>query len=145
MEIVKEYPLKSGYEPRPAVPHSAGRALAVLVAVCAVLWVWLMLPDWFRSGSADYEMARRLDGLLFNGWTLTALPLASNYVVWRYVTKPLWLYPRRGNSDELKRGLVLVLAVLFHVASFLLVLFAGFLALAFSSETAPAASSSDPF
>ena len=53
MQIMPNESSESGYQSRPAAPPSAGRALSVLVAVCAVLWVWLMLPEWYLSGTGN--------------------------------------------------------------------------------------------
>ncbi len=52
MQIMPNESSESGYQSRPAAPPSAGRALSVLVAVCAVLWVWLMLPRWWQIDAA---------------------------------------------------------------------------------------------
>ncbi|WP_022822409.1 hypothetical protein [Hymenobacter norwichensis] len=107
MQIVKEYPLKSGYQPRPA--SSPGRALSVLVAVCAVLWVWWMVP-YFWPQLDTYGV-----NSLFN-WLKVALPLSNGAVLW-WVTRPMWKSPRLDKQEEFKRSFVLVLSVLFHLAS----------------------------
>ncbi|MBO0359310.1 hypothetical protein J0X19_15210 [Hymenobacter sp. BT186] len=111
MQIVKEYPFKSGYQPRPTTPP--GRALSVLVAVCAVLWVWWMVP-YFWPQLDTYGV-----NSLFN-WLEVALPLSNGIVLW-WVTRPMWKSPQLDTRQELKRSFVLLLSVLFHLASFALV------------------------
>ena len=122
MEIVKECPFKSGYQPHPASLLAPGRALSVLVAVCAVLWVWWMVPQFWPQLDAHGVNS------LFN-WLKVALPLSNGVVFW-WVTRPMWKSPSLNNSVESKRSFVLVLGVLFHVASMALaagvvVLFSG--------------------
>jgi hypothetical protein len=107
MRIVKEYPLKSGYQPRPV--SSPGRALSVLVAVCAVLWVWWMVPYFWPQLDAHGVNS------LFN-WLNVALPLSNGAVLW-WVTRPMWKSPRLDKQEEFRRSFVLVLGVLFHLAS----------------------------
>jgi hypothetical protein len=111
MQIVKEYPLKSGYQPRPV--SSPGRALSVLVAVCAVLWVWWMVP-YFWPQLDTYGV-----NSLFN-WLKVALPLSNGAVLW-WVTRPMWKSPRLDKQEEFRRSFVLVLSVLFHLASLTLI------------------------
>lgn len=92
---------------------SSGRALAVLIAVCAVLWVWWMLPQfWPQLHTSGFDE-------LFT-WLQVALPLGNGVVVWS-VTRPMWQSPRPDNREELKRSFVLLLSVLFHLASLVLV------------------------
>ncbi|MDF7813399.1 hypothetical protein [Hymenobacter sp. YC55] len=92
---------------------SSGRALAILIAVCAVLWVWWMLPQfWPQLHTGGFDE-------LFT-WLQVALPLGNGVVLW-WVTRPMWQSPRLSKQEELKRGFVLLLSVLFHLASLVLV------------------------
>lgn len=91
---------------------SAGRALSVLVTVCAVLWVWWMLPQFWPQLHTG-----RYDELFI--WLQVGLPLGNGVVLW-WVTRPMWRSPRLHKWEELKRSFVLVLGVFFHLASFLL-------------------------
>ncbi|PJJ55024.1 hypothetical protein [Hymenobacter chitinivorans] len=94
---------------------SAGRSLGILVAVSAVLWLWLQLPDWYRAGHSATETGQWLTALVYNDWTALALMLAANALVARYATGPMW---RLGHSIELQgmRGaFVFVLSLLFHL------------------------------
>jgi hypothetical protein len=109
MEIVKECPLKSGYQPHPASLPSPGRALSVFVAVCAVLWVWWMVPQFWPQLDANGVNS------LFN-WLKVALPLSNGVVLW-WVTRPMWQSPSLNKVEEAKRSFVLVLGVLFHLAA----------------------------
>ncbi|MBC6696759.1 hypothetical protein [Hymenobacter sp. BT190] len=102
---------KSGYQPRPAAPPSAGRALSVLIAVCAVLWVLIVLPSWYLSGTADWQGHHTLLNAV--GYTLAAAPLWSNYVVWRWATRLMW--QAEPLQVEFNRKLVLGLCLVFHL------------------------------
>ncbi|UOQ52969.1 hypothetical protein [Hymenobacter cellulosivorans] len=94
---------------------SAGRSLGILVAVVAVLWLWLQLPDFYRAGHSASETGQWLTELVYNDWTALALMLGANVLVARYTTAPMW---RLGHSIELQgmRGaFVFVLGMLFHL------------------------------
>jgi hypothetical protein len=117
MRILPDDFPKSGYQPRLATPPSAGRALSVLIAVCAVLWLLLMLPSWYLSGTGDWQGHDQLLGIMC--YILAAAPLWSSYLVWRWATRLMWR--AEPLQVELKRGLVLVLCLGFH----LLMLLAG--------------------
>lgn len=108
IEIVRECPFKSGYQPRPAVPPSAGWALSVLVAVCAVLWVWWMLPQLWPQLNTNASKSTVAE--------LLALLLGNCAVFW-WTTRPMWQNPRLHSREEFKRSFVLVLSVFFHLAS----------------------------
>ncbi|HEX8425205.1 hypothetical protein [Hymenobacter sp.] len=131
MERVKEHLLSSGYQSQQA-PPSNGRALSVLVAVCAVLWVWANALEWYAGGFANREAIQALRSTLYNGWILSLLTVVSNAVVWRWVTVPLW----RNACINNESNLVLGLAILFHLA-FLLLLFLVVLLLIFDSNEGP--------
>lgn len=104
--------LAATLDAKPAL-RSSGRALAVLIAVCAVLWVWWMLPQfWPQLHTGGFDE-------LFT-WLQVALPLGNGIVLW-WVTRPMWQSPRLDKQQELKRGFVLLLSVLFHLASLVLV------------------------
>lgn len=117
MRIMPDDFPKSGYQPRPAAPPSAGRALSVLIAVCAVLWLLLMLPSWYLSGTGDWQGHEQLLGIMC--YTLAAAPLWSSYLVWRWATRLMWR--AEPLQVEFERGLVLGLCLVFH----LLMLLAG--------------------
>ncbi|WBO83234.1 hypothetical protein [Hymenobacter yonginensis] len=122
MRILPDDFPKSGYQLRPPAPPSAGRALSVLIAVCAVLWVMLILPSWYLSGTGDWQSYNDLLGIAC--YALAAAPLWSSYIVWRWATGPMWL--AEPMQIEFKRGLVLALCLVFHlvmiVAGFFLAL-----------------------
>lgn len=126
MEIVQNEVLKSGWQPRPSGVPSAGKALSVLVAVCAVLWVWNV--DWWpRHETPSY---RFIAEILYSYWTCGLLVVGSNYCVFRWATWPLC---KRPHTDRVST-LVLLLCVFFHIAWALLLGFIGLLALAFSGS-----------
>lgn len=112
MQIIPNESSESGYQPQPPAPPSAGRALSVLIAVCAVLWVWLMLPEWYLSGYLDSEAANWLRDTLYNIWTVSVVVIVSNLVMWRWCTQPMW----RNLVASGKSNVVLGLALLFHMA-----------------------------
>ncbi|UOQ72181.1 hypothetical protein [Hymenobacter cellulosilyticus] len=94
---------------------SAGRSLGILVAVVAVLWLWLQLPDFYQAGHRASETGQWLAELVYNDWSALALMLVANVLVARYTTAPMW---RLGHSIELQgmRGaFVFVLGTLFHL------------------------------
>jgi hypothetical protein len=99
----------------PVIWPSAGRSLSILIAVIAVLWLWLQLPGWYRSGHSATEAGQWLSELVYNDWTALALILGGNVIVARGATAPMW---RLGHSIELQgmRGaFVFVLSLLFHL------------------------------
>ena len=101
----------SGYQPRPAAPPSAGRALSVLIAVCAVLWLWLMLPElWPLTDTTEFKQ-------IVHGEWLGALVLFANYLVFRWATQSMWRGSRPNLLKDAKRGFVLLLCLLFHLLS----------------------------
>lgn len=102
---------------------SPGKALSVLVAVCAVLWLWTQWPDWYYSGSNDKEVYYLLSEVVYSWWAWVLLPLLSNGILFWWSTWPLWSSPSLNAVAELKRGVVLVLCLLFHLVSVLLALF----------------------
>lgn len=122
MEIRQKNSVSSGYQSRPAAPPSAGRALSVLLAVCAVLWVWLMLPRWWQIDAASYQVKR----LTFNDFVFWSLVVVLNIVLLLYATRPMWRGERQTVLKGAKRGFVLLLCLLFHLltppCTFLLVL-----------------------
>ena len=95
---------------------SAGRSLGILIAVVAVLWLWLQLPGWYQSGHAAADAtAQWLAALVYNNWTALALIGVANLSVARGTTAPMW---RLGHSIELqgmKGAFVFVLGMLFHL------------------------------
>ncbi|MCB2407397.1 hypothetical protein [Hymenobacter lucidus] len=95
---------------------SAGRSLSILIAVVAVLWLWLQLPGWYQSGHAAADAtAQWLTALVHNDWTALVLIAAANVSVARGTTAPMW---RLGHSIELqgmKGAFVFVLGMLFHL------------------------------
>ncbi|QIX60801.1 hypothetical protein FY528_16990 [Hymenobacter lutimineralis] len=104
--------LKSGYQPRPLALPSAGRALSVLVAAGAVLWVWWMLPDLWPTATQN---------AVWVWWpgALLGVPLA-NLAVFLGATRPLGAnLTTRPASLELKHLGVLMLCGLFHLFTFL--------------------------
>ncbi|SHK57769.1 hypothetical protein [Hymenobacter psychrotolerans] len=125
MKIVQDEVLKSGWQPRPHAVPSAGKALSVLVAVCAVLWVWNM--DWWPR--PQYQLVA---DIIYSYWMCALLAAGSNYIVFRWATWPLWKRPHSDNG----RTLVLLLCLAFHVAWLLVMGCIGLLALAFSSSPA---------
>ena len=114
------------------VRPSAGRALSVLVAVCAVLWVWYQGPKWYWANPTDKETMQWLRKILHGYFMAAALLAGSNGVVWRWATQPLWRSLRTSETGDLGRTYVLVLAITFHLAFLLLILFVGLLLLLFS-------------
>ena len=114
------------------VRPSAGRALSVLVAVCAVLWVWHQGPEWYWANSTDKEAMQGLRKILHGYFMVVTLLVGSNGVVWRWATQPLWRSLRTSETGDLGRTYVLVLAITFHLAFLLLILFAGLALLLFS-------------
>ena len=103
--------LTSGYQPRPAAPPSAGRALSVLIAVGAVLWLWMMLPElWPLTNTYEFKQ-------IIHGEWLGALVLFTNYVVFRWATRPMWRDTRPTLLEDAKRGFVLLMCLLFHFFS----------------------------
>ncbi|QNH63144.1 hypothetical protein [Hymenobacter sediminicola] len=127
MEIVPDEMLQSGWQPRPQGAPSAGHALSVLVAVCAVLWVWNM--DWWPLQEAPkYRLVAQV---LYSYWTCALLVLGSNYSVFRWATRPLWKSTRPDTTSTL----VLLLCLVFHAAWVLLLGFIGLLAVAFSGSS----------
>ena len=115
MKIVQEQAVQSGWQARPEGLPSAGRALSVLVAVCAVLWVWLMLPQWWQTGSVSEPTQQRVSQLLFQANVLWPLVIVLNILLLLYATRPMWQGTRLTLKEEVKRGLVLLLCLLFHV------------------------------
>ncbi|MCR5888845.1 hypothetical protein LRS06_13940 [Hymenobacter sp. J193] len=112
MEIVEERALQSGYQPRPAALPAAGEALSVLLAVCAVLWVWWMLPDLWPL--AHHQLVR----LVHSEWAWTLLPPLANWVVFRQATRPvLQALSRVWPAARRKYRFVLLLCLLFHVVT----------------------------
>jgi hypothetical protein len=99
---------------RPASP-SPGKALSVLIAICAVLWLWSQWPDWYYSGSNDKEAYYLLCNVVYSQWVLLLLPTLSNGILFWWSTGPLWSSPSLNAVEELKRGVVLVLCLLFHL------------------------------
>ncbi|RYU79730.1 hypothetical protein [Hymenobacter persicinus] len=94
---------------------NAGRSLSVLVAVAAVLWLWVQLPAWYAAGHAADETGQRLTHLVYNEWTALALVAAANLIVARGTTAPMW---RLGQCIELrgmKGAFVFILGLLFHL------------------------------
>jgi hypothetical protein len=99
----------------PAAWPNAGRSLSVLVAVAAVLWLWLQLPAWYHDGHAADQTGQWLTALVYNEWTALTLILAANLAVARGTTGPMW---RLGQCIELrgmKGAFVFVLGLLFHL------------------------------
>jgi hypothetical protein len=112
MEPEPKNPSASGYQPRPAALPSAGRALSVLIAVSAVLWLWIMLPElWPVSTNSQ------LRPVVYSAWLLMPLVLLANYLVFRWATLPMWRGIRPGLLADARRGFVLLLGVLFHLLS----------------------------
>ncbi len=99
----------------PALP-SPGRALAVLVAVVAVQWLWMQWPEWCYSGSGNRQQYNNYRSLVHSEWVWLILPVISNWLVFQLSTKPLW-NSAQYNTQETKRSLVLKACVLFHVAT----------------------------
>jgi hypothetical protein len=94
---------------------SAGRSLGFLIAVVAVLWLWLQLPDWYRAGHAATDSGAWLSKLVYNEWTALSLIVGANVLVAAYTTRPMW---RLGQCLELrgmKGAFVFVLGLLFHL------------------------------
>lgn len=94
---------------------SAGRSLGSLVAVVAVLWLWVQLPSWYQAGHAAVADSPWLTALVYNNWTALALIGMTNIIVARATTAPMW---RLGHSIELqgmKGAFVFVLGMLFHL------------------------------
>lgn len=107
--------MTSSLDSAPTRWPNAGRSLSILIAVVAVLWLWLQLPDWYRSGHAAAEASQWLTDLVYNEWTALALILAANLTVAFGTTEPMW---RLGHSIELrgmKGAFVFVLGMLFHL------------------------------
>lgn len=103
---------KSGYQPRPAAAPSAGRALSVLVAACAVLWVWWMLPAWLLF---DPAAQLRTGAGWYGSTSMLALIGAANMAVHWHATRPMWRGTRPTLAADTKRAFVLTLCLLFHL------------------------------
>ncbi|RSK51437.1 hypothetical protein [Hymenobacter rigui] len=109
-------------------PHSAGRSLAVLLATCAVLWVWWQIPNWYRLGAADEATLAQLVHLWQQAWLLALLVTAANAVVLYRATLPLALPSSPASlldTQSSLAGAVFWLCTFFHLASLLLLLLVG--------------------
>ncbi|GAA3954364.1 hypothetical protein [Hymenobacter algoricola] len=100
--------------PPPAWP-SAGRSLSVLIAVVAVLWLWLQLPAWYRAGHAAPDSGQWLTALVYNEWTALVLIVAANILVGSYTTGPMWRLGRCLELRGMKGAFVFLLGLLFHL------------------------------
>jgi hypothetical protein len=103
---------KSGYQLRPPAPPSAGRALSVLIAVCAVLWVWLMLP-WWLAGTDEWNKQQWLWEALYSLWSSVLLSFSSSLAVFYWAIKPLWQPDKKG-TEGATRLIVLWLCLSFQ-------------------------------
>ena len=107
---------------------SPGRCLAVLLAVCALLWTWWQVPGWYRLGSADAAGLGMLVQLWQQPWLLALLLAAANVVVLYRATLPLALPADPASLLDRPRYLadfVFWLCIVFHLASLVLLLLIG--------------------
>lgn len=117
MEIHRESPVGFAQTDlsQPTRCPSAGRSLGSLVAVVAVLWLWVQLPSWYQAGHAAAAGSPWLTALVYNNWPALALIGMTNIIVARATTAPMW---RLGHSVELqgmKGAFVFVFGMLFHL------------------------------
>ena len=108
--------LKYGYQPRPVPPSSAGRALSVLVAVCAVLWVWWMAPEWCIDETSDQFDFWQLEYIGRNGLAWFCLFPLGNWAVFRWSTRPL---SALNIPFSLASVSVFSLSIVFHIFTLL--------------------------
>lgn len=113
MRILPDDFPKSGYQPQLATPPSAGRALSVLIAVCAVLWIWLMLPQWWLANSVARQ--NQVSHIVFHEIVVWLIISSVNIILLQYATRPMWLGERASLLEEAKRGFVLLLCLMFHL------------------------------
>ncbi|OUJ75452.1 hypothetical protein BXP70_05420 [Hymenobacter crusticola] len=100
---------------------SAGLCLGVLVGNVALLWVWVQIPAWYRSGSADVGSYAALQQVWLGAAALSVVLLLTNAAVLRWATLPLALphLEHAGPVDTAqfwKHHLVFWLCVVFHLA-----------------------------
>ncbi|MBT9391718.1 hypothetical protein KLP40_00970 [Hymenobacter sp. NST-14] len=107
---------------------SPGRGLAVLLAVCALLWTWWQVPGWYRLGSRDAAALGELVQCWQQPWLLALLLTVANLVVLYRATLPLALPAAPASLLDRSRYLadfVFWLCLVFHLASLVLLLLIG--------------------
>lgn len=82
---------------------------------CAVLWVWLMLPELWQTADGSQSAQRDISSIMYSWMMIWPLAAAANGAVLVFATRPMWRGTRPSLREETKRGGVLLLCLLFHV------------------------------
>lgn len=99
---------------------SAGRSLAVLVLVLAVLWLWFQIPGWYAPAGPTDATVLLLQAFWLKPWLLGLLLLLLNVVALFRATLPLALPGSPGSlldAPQWPRNFVFWACVVFHLGS----------------------------